>query len=313
MRFKVVGCEDAGEKVRIDNINIWNLPVDREITFKIDGQQVYYNGSTPTAGSSPLVAGRSYVQINELGGPYGFSYACVRDVTSLVQAFTDEGDPGHYPGNALYTIDDIEANDRRYSWGGEESHFAHAGWSLVVVYGSPDTAGHYIYIRDDNFSFFDGHITGNNLDFDDDGNPGGEITNFVVPEPIRNEFGVIIETVAAKITCFVTEGDDCPSWPSDKSSIEITGEQSGLTQNLTNPMCDWDDVWNGQSYPGTYEEGVDIDTFELLWADNILTPGDTVLHVDMYGETDCWNLVYFIISVRSETVTGGTSHYVIYG
>ena len=308
MRFEVVGCEDSGEKVRIDNIQIMNLPIDTEVTFKIDGQQVYFNGSTPATGPNPVVAGRSYVMLNELGGPYGFSYACTRDVTALVKAFVSEGDPGHYPGNALYTVDDIEANNGRYSWSTGDSHFSHAGWSLIVVYASPDTAGHYIYIRDDNFAFHDAYVSQPNLDFDQDGNPGGDITNFVVPEPITDKYGVVIETTAAKLTCFITEGDFFGT-----SSIEITGEQSGLSKELWNPSSPDPDVWNGQSYPGTYEEGVDIDTFELLWADNILTPGDTVLHVDMFGEDDCWNLVYFIISVRSETVTGGTSHYVIYG
>ncbi len=56
-------------------------------------------------------------------------------------------------------------------------------------------------------------------------------------------------------------------------------------------------------------EGVDIDTFEILWADNILTPNDTSLHLDMYSGQDFWNLVYFILSVRSKTVIGGTDHY----
>jgi hypothetical protein len=147
------------------------------------------------------------------------------------------------------------------------------------------------------------------LDFDEDGTPGGQITNFVVPEPIKDKYGVVIETVAAKLTCFITEGDDV--WNSDK--ITIKGQQSGLSKDLYNPESPANDVWNGRSYPGTYEEGVDIDTFEVLWTDNILTPDDNVLFVDIYSNPDAWNLVYFIISVRSETVTGGTSHYVIYG
>jgi hypothetical protein len=313
MRFEVVGCEGSGEKVKVDNIKVINLPIDTEVTFKIDGQQVYFDGSSPATGPYPVVAGRSYVMLNELGGPYGFSYACTRDVTALVKEYVSEGEEGHYPGNALYTVADIEANNGRYSWSVGDSHFSHAGWSLIVVYASPDTAGHYIYIRDDNFAFHGAYNPGESLDFDEDGYPGGDITNFIVPEPITDQFGVVQETVAAKLTCFITEGDDF-DWPiTDTSSIEITGEQSGLTKSLTNPECDVDDVWNGRSYPGTYEEGVDIDTFELLWADNILTPGDSILHVDLYTDGDAWNLVYFIISVRSETVTGGTSHYVIHG
>jgi hypothetical protein len=306
-RFEVVGCEDTGEKARIDNIKITNCPVDREVTFKIDGQQVYFDGSNPASGPYPVVAGRSYIMLNELSGPYGFSYACMRDVTALVKAFTTEGDPGHYPGNAVYTIDDIEANNGRYPWSTGDSHFSHAGWSLIVVYASPDTAGHYIYIRDDNYAFYPGD--GTFLDFDEDGTPGGQITNFVVPEPITDEYGVVIETVAAKLTCFVVEGDDV--WDGDK--ITVTGQQSGISKDLSNPESPETDVWNGKSYPGTYDEGVDIDTFEVLWADNILTPDDNILYVDISSDPDCWNLVYFIISVRSETVTGGTSHYTIYG
>ena len=58
MRFEVVGCQDPGEKVLIDNIKIVNLPIDTEITFKIDGQQVYFDGSNPATGPSPLNAGR---------------------------------------------------------------------------------------------------------------------------------------------------------------------------------------------------------------------------------------------------------------
>jgi type II secretory pathway pseudopilin PulG len=116
------------------------------------------------------------------------------------------------------------------------------------------------------------------------------------------------ERVAAKLTCFVAEGDNFGT-----SSVKITGQQSGLSKNLSNPQSPVTDVWNGKSYPGTYQEGVDIDTFEVLWTDNILTPDDNVLHVDLYSYNDAWNLVYFIISVRSETVTGGTSYYVIYG
>jgi hypothetical protein len=60
------------------------------------------------------------------------------------------------------------------------------------------------------------------------------------------------------------------------------------------------------SYPG-----VDVDTFIVLWADGILTPKDTSLHLDMVSGTDAWNLIYFIMSVRSETVTSGTGHYLI--
>jgi hypothetical protein len=36
-----------------------------------------------------------------------------------------------------------------------------------------------------------------------------------------------------------------------------------------------------------------------------------MLHLDMDSGTDAWNLIYVIISVRSEIVTSGTGHYLI--
>jgi hypothetical protein len=71
-------------------------------------------------------------------------------------------------------------------------------------------------------------------------------------------------------------------------------------------------VWNSAS-PGLSYQGVDVDTFDVLWSENILTPNDTRLHLDFYSGQDAWNLVYIIISVRSKTVIGSTDHYVISG
>jgi hypothetical protein len=51
----------------------------------------------------------------------------------------------------------------------------------------------------------------------------------------------------------------------------------------------------------------------IQWTDGILTPKDKQLQVDMISNTDAWNLVYFIISVRSETLTSGTTYYTITG
>ncbi len=60
------------------------------------------------------------------------------------------------------------------------------------------------------------------------------------------------------------------------------------------------------------EDGVDIDTFHITWASHLLEPGDITAHIDMPSDTDNWNLIYIILSMRSETSTGGTVHYVIH-
>ncbi len=308
--FKIRFLQDANgssDYAYLDNIEIVYLPVDTEITFKIGNDQVYFDGSQPADGPYPLTASRSYAMRNTMwGADYGFSYACIRDVSALVKKYPVDPDEEHHTGNAVYSVDGISADIRNPN--NSLSDFAFAGWSLIIVYACPESAGHYIYIRDDNFAFHPG--TGGNLDFDEDGDGGGTIRGFKIPNPITDEDGNIIETVAARLTCFIVEGDD---FLNDSSSITITGYQSGLSKSLTNPSCEVNDVWNGRSYPGTFNEGVDVDTFELLWDDGILTPKDEELQVDLLSLNDAWNLVYFIISIRSETVTSGTPNYLIRG
>ena len=60
------------------------------------------------------------------------------------------------------------------------------------------------------------------------------------------------------------------------------------------------------------EDGVDIDTFYVTWASGLLEPGDSSAQLDLITGVDSWNLVYIILSLRSETTTGGTVHYIIH-
>ncbi|MFC1906474.1 hypothetical protein ACFLW8_00090 [Chloroflexota bacterium] len=59
------------------------------------------------------------------------------------------------------------------------------------------------------------------------------------------------------------------------------------------------------------EPGVDIDTFYVTWASGFLEADDIDAHIDLPSETDNWNLIFMILSLRSETVTGSTQHYII--
>jgi hypothetical protein len=171
------------------------------------------------------------------------------------------------------------------------------------------TAGHYLYLRDIHDIFASCPQYGD-LDFDHDGTGGGDITGFVFPEPIKDKYGVVIDNVSARLTCFVCEGD---SYTGDY--LKITGQQSLNHRNLyddpTNPEYN---VWNSQSRDMSVQ-GVDVDTFVVYWTstNNIFTPGDTRVTLDMYTGQDVWNLIYIIMSIRSETVTGGTENYVISG
>jgi hypothetical protein len=92
--------------------------------------------------------------------------------------FTSSGGSTGYP---LGTPSPNSSNpDNRYT-------AAHCGWSLLTLYSSPGTLGHQLYLYDINnlnFKFFFGWH--NNADFDNDGQPGGTITNFLVPKQIKN-------------------------------------------------------------------------------------------------------------------------------
>jgi hypothetical protein len=296
LRFYLVGMGGSQQYANIDDIKIIVRPPDTSITFKINDQQVYLDANdNPQAGAQPLTTSSGSIIVNTGWG--GYSYACKRDVSKLVKKYPVVPGEQHHTGNAKYTVGDVQADTG--------IDVSYAGWSLIIIYCSPQTAGHYLYLYDV-FSFNPG---GSDLDFDHDGKPGGDITGFRFPEPIRDKYGVITENVAAKLTAFVGEGDD---WLSG-DCIEVTGQQSGNYTYLSNPASPANNVWNSASWPIATDVGVDIDTFQILWSSNILTPNDTKLHLDMYSGQDAWNLIYFILSVRSQTVTRGTDYFLIDG
>jgi hypothetical protein len=213
LRFYLVGMDGSGRNCNIDDIYVSYLPPDTSITFKINELQVYLDGNgDPQAGNQSLTAGISQVIPNTLSvDPTGFYYACHRDVSKLVKKYPVVPGEQHHTGNSNYRVGDV----------GETTNLGHytsyAGWSLIIIYSSPETAGHYLYLRDV-FAF---NPQNTNLDFDGDGQPGGDITGFVIPEPIRDKNGVLTESVAASITCFVGEGDDI--YIGD--SLKITGQR----------------------------------------------------------------------------------------
>lgn len=184
--------------------------------------------------------------------------------------------PSSYPSNSRYTA-------------------AHAGWSLVIIYTSPETLGHQLYlydIKNPKFNFFYGWH--NNVDFDNDGIDGGTISGFLVPAKIPGE------TLAGRITVFVGEGD-----------AGYTGDQfivNGVA--MSNSRSPSNNVWNSDS-PGLTVPGVDIDSFDITWGSNILMPGDTSVKIDIPTDTDGFTMTYMILSFRSQIVTGGDLSYLI--
>jgi Flp pilus assembly pilin Flp len=275
-QFYLKGFSDHSERCYLDEIAIMALEPDTAVNFEID--------NIPRG---QITADTSQTLVNYPG----YSYACKADVTDLVRTYTDG-----MTGNAIYTVGDVE--------GDLDNLLSYAGWSIVVIYFSPESAGHHLYLFDD-FAYC--HGEGENLDFDFDEQPGGDIDGFIIPEPIEGE------TVAATLTCFVGEGDE--GWTGDYLMFNDAKLWDGIDCD-SNSEGYPNNVWNGYSEDMQYD-GVDIDTFEIEWDDEdpygnkLLEPGDTEAHMDMVSPQDHWNLVYMILSLRSKTYVGGTEHYVI--
>jgi hypothetical protein len=287
MRFFLDGFGGSKEYCRIDNIGIGKAEfrADTSAIFKINNEQVCFDEQgQPKKDDKEIIASQWSILENE---PGEFSYACFRDVTKLVQAYSNLGDHQNHTGNGIYTIGDVDAHT--------SDDWSYAGWSLIIIYSSAETYGKQLYLYDD-FIYSPEGETGNpyNIDFDGDGQPGGTITGFIVPEPVGGEEN------AARLTCFVGEGDNC--WWND--SLKFNGAY------LSNDESPWNNMWNSKS-PDMSEDGVDIDTCNITWTSGLLEPGDSSAQLDLPTVVDSWNLVYVILALRSETVTGGTTHYVI--
>jgi hypothetical protein len=304
IRFYLHGFAEGkggnSEYCRIDDIHIGAV-ADTNITFKIGNPLAPdYSGS--------VTADEFWILGNAATGEY--SYSCKKDVSALVATYSLEGDDENRTGNGEYTVEGVDADT------GE--HWSYAAWSLIIIYSSPETAGHQLYLFD-RFAFCNKY---EDLDFDFDGEPGGDIDGFIIPEPIEGE------TIAARLTCFVGEGDE--AWHDDFIALNAPEEYRDNPWSIPNTYKLWDgittnynseaapnNVWNSKFRVGdtgsSSIDGIDIDTFQITWGIGLLHADDTSAHIDIYTNYENFNLIYLILSVRSKTTIGGTTHYLISG
>jgi hypothetical protein len=324
IKFHVVGFSTSGQYCYIDNIRINALDPDRGLTFKINngsGDKIVYFDSdgNPAYSTNPadqIVSTRTQVLLtysySDSSAPSfnGFAQACYRDITPLVQAYAEQpvAPAVNKNGHATYTaVGDL---------GDPGEQLSHAGWSLVTIFSGPQTMGHQLYLYE---TFFGSRQDsgGVHVDWDGDGSPQGRIEGFVVPQKIAGEVN------AAKVTCFVTEGDN--QLNPDYFSINGTKLWDGKV-STSNSQASPNNVWNANSYLSggyTMSNGVDIDTLGIdptadppqyiTWDSDILKSGDTFADIDLYTSQDYWFMIYMIISFRSETTTGGSLAYLIRG
>lgn len=290
-----------------------------------------------------VTAATGNIQVMPNGSSHGWSYSCWADVTESVKTYFGSG----FNGNAKYTLGhwDLSTryNDRTYryslySWdpngdgnhsddafvgytryplgsprdgsqnncdpkcgssyyyenSGSEDQWAYAAWSVVIIYSSPSTAGHQLYIYD-NYQYCD---NGDTLTF--------PVSGFLAPQEVSDP-----DADAARLTCFVGEGDDC--WNGDKIGIIGQGETTPvyLSDPGGNPNPQTD-IWNSKSnifLGGTAIDGVDIDTFPVA---GVIMPGDNQATMKLPTQDDSWNLVYIILSFRSQITTGGITTLELY-
>jgi hypothetical protein len=346
IRFRIYTYDGSNEYVYIDNVSVTtegsaggslkypDNPTPETLTTLVEESARVHQVRFGPSENNNIVTADAWEVEPTTGAEWEdtWSYCCFKDVTNLVwQWIEDENVSNNAAGT--YTLGHVIAEnevDPDFSfglYGGEETgyplgtpalsqitryQYSYAGWSLVVIYSSPETKGHQLYLYDiqnPSFTFTEAWHT--NPDFDGDGEPGGSISGFLVPEPIAGE------EIAAKLTVFVGEGDNSIY----RDYIIMGNPRTGHELELSNSASPYNNVWNSAS-PGLSVQGIDIDTFYIEWNDGILEPGDTSAQIDMptggryppYNySSDGFNIIYIILSFRSEVTTGGTLSYLIGG
>jgi len=180
IKLSLVNFSTANEYLNIDNIQIRYMQPDTAVTFKIAGSQVSFDSSNNPQLGGTVTSNKSQVLPNgNPGSPNGYSYSCYRDVTALVQKYgTSPALPvgsTNKPGNDIYTVGGAgRTTDLNNQW-------SYACWSIIVIYTSPATLGHQLYLYD-TFKYAD-NVT--DIQFGDMSAPyGGNVSGFIVPPRI---------------------------------------------------------------------------------------------------------------------------------
>jgi hypothetical protein len=306
MRFVLVGCASSGRYVYIDDISIYVTYGLGSIVGDAHANQIRFNGTNLTAAPADI-------QTKVVGG-YGSNslyYSCKYDVTSMVvgngvgtytvghvlgcsgpyQMY--DYDTGQPAGTTAYPLATPAYKDDQGQWV-TATQYSYAAWSLVVVYSSPETQGHQLYLYED---FTSAQMSAIDLDGGST-TSGWTIGGFIAPDAIKKEGH------AAHLTCFVGDGDEY--YDGDYVSCNSVKLWDGTTSK-SNSQSNPNNAWNSKSF-GMAQSGIDIDTFTIAYP--TIQPGDVSAH--MYMPVDEYvTLVYIILSFRSDIVPASTVSYLV--
>jgi len=291
MRFYLSGFTSSSEYCYIDDIMITtDLPVVE--TAKVN--RVMFNDTEITTDQWQI----AYTP--DSGAQDSWSYSCYYDATDIVRAELDPDTKsgtftlGHvlegsgyslYPsGTTGYPLATPAActssGCSRYQW-------SYAGWSLLIIYSSPETKGHQLYLFD-TFRYVGLDTL---VEF--------SISNFLAPE----------DTTGSHLTYFVGEGDN--HYTTDY--IKVNGYKLPQPGDPYEPYSGFNpqnNVFNSysNSLDDPYLSGVDIDTFDVSVC---IEPNDISAQVILDNGQEIYNLVYIILSFRSLITSGGVMGYLI--
>jgi hypothetical protein len=262
---------------------------DTQATLKVNGTLV---------GTSGTVTADRYYNL-ATSGSNGYQYSCYADVSDRVKAITTT------VRNTVFTVGAVNATPATTCASSPLSlQAANAGWSMIIIYSSLDTAVgvHQIYLYD-NLAYLWGNGSTVSSTF--------TISGFQAPTT----------NIDAKVGYFIAEGD--PQITPD--SFQFKGQKSASfvklgDHNSSDPNY-YDNVFNSYSTstgftpstldgeaPGTIG-GIDIDIYNKdkdgHSLSGIVQPGDTQAQILVQTKSDGIMMVYVVFSVTSTAVTPG--------
>ena len=292
MRFYLKSFSGSGEYAYIDDILISEGATYVE-TAKVN--RVMFG---TTGNMTQITADQWQVAPTpESGALESWSYSCFYDATDIVRTQLDPDTRsgtftlGHVLEGNTYALYPNGYTDyplatpalqqvTQYQW-------TYAGWSLLIIYSSRATKGHQLYLFDDF------HYVGLNtlLTF--------PISGFLAPD----------DPTGSHLTYFVGEGDN--HYTTDY--IKLNGyklPQPGDPYEPYQGFNPQNNVFNSysNSLDDPYLSGIDIDTFDMS---DCIEPGDSSADVILNNGVEIYNLIYIILSFRSDITSGGFTGYLI--
>lgn len=280
-----------------DLYGIWGSSASDIFAVGANGTILHYNGSswsTMTSGSNKIlygawgagstdvyVVGEKTSKTSTILHWDGSEWTAVGGGTALYN-WTDTHSGETASITTDYPLSDVVSNE-----------WANASWSIITLYTSPVTLAHQMYLFD-TFRYWN---SSNDVTFTLDG--------FLAPQ------GIAGETDAVKLTCYIGEGD---YWYNTGEYIYMNGSQlnNGASASPTASANMCNSVSNSGGVTGRPpDDGIDLDTYYITGGSGIVKPADSAATLRMRTGTDVWNLVYMILSFRSDKVGGGCLTYVV--